>query len=73
MEFLWNHNNLFVRQILHGTPVLSDTGDVYKIHSWDNGKKQAIATLFSPLTSYEGIQDMKFLVRDNPSWIVTAM
>lgn len=47
--------------------MLSDTGDVYKIHSWDNGKKQAIATVFSPLTSYEGIQDMKFLVRDNPS------
>lgn len=39
----------------------SNTGDVYKIHSWDNGKKQAIATVFSPLTSYEGIQDMKFL------------
>lgn len=39
----------------------SNTGDVYKIHSWDNGKKQAISTVFSPLTSYEGIQDMKFL------------
>lgn len=39
----------------------SNTGDVYKIHSWDSGKKQAIATVFSPLTSYEGIRDMKFL------------
>lgn len=39
----------------------SNTGDVYKIHSWDNGKKHAIATVFSPLTSYEGIRDMKFL------------
>lgn len=38
----------------------SNTGEVYKIHSWDNGKKQAISTVFSPLPKSEVIWDMKF-------------
>ncbi|XP_062599746.1 semaphorin-2A-like, partial [Saccostrea cucullata] len=36
----------------------SNTGEVYKIHSWDNGKKQAISTVFSPLPKSEVIWDM---------------
>ncbi|XP_048736245.2 semaphorin-2A-like isoform X2 [Ostrea edulis] len=38
----------------------SNTGEVYKIHSWSNGKKHALSTVFSPLPKSEVIWDMKF-------------
>ncbi|XP_061170955.1 semaphorin-2A-like [Saccostrea echinata] len=38
----------------------SNRGEVYKIHSWNNGKNQAISTVFSPLPKSEVIWDMKF-------------
>ncbi|XP_078314913.1 semaphorin-2A-like isoform X3 [Crassostrea virginica] len=38
----------------------SNTGDVYKIHSWGDGKNQTISTVFSPLSETEVIWDMKF-------------
>lgn len=68
----WNYNDLFVWYILY-VVVFLDIGDVYKIYLWDNGKKYVIVIVFFFLISYEGIRDMKFLVRGNLLWIVTVM